>query len=207
MFDISALVQGFALGLGLFVCPGPKDLLILRLALLKQSAFQLVAAGVLSDAFLIVIGIAGVSEALSRAPALQSAALWLGVGVMSWHAIGAAKRAASGNASMPTQATPASSGRPEGSVAALLGMCFFNPVAWLDTLLVLGTVGAALRGGHQSGFAFGAVLASLVWFLALVLGARRAARWMTVAAAWRVLDAFTAIAMLGLALWVVRDLV
>jgi L-lysine exporter family protein LysE/ArgO len=46
MFDTSAYAQGLALGLGMFVCPGPKDLVILRQALLRRPAAELLAAGV-----------------------------------------------------------------------------------------------------------------------------------------------------------------
>jgi arginine exporter protein ArgO len=50
MFDISTFAQGFALGLGFIVCPGPKDVFILLQALLRQPVFELVAVSKLSDA-------------------------------------------------------------------------------------------------------------------------------------------------------------
>lgn len=207
MFDVSALAQGFVLGLGMFVCPGPKDLLILRQALRRRPALLLVAVGVLSDALLIALGIAGVSQALSRAPALQLAALWLGVGLMVLYGIAAARRAAERKRRQASVAAPALDRFGGDSLAALLVMCLLNPVAWLDTVLVIGSVGAAMPGVRQASFGVGAVLASLAWFAALVLGARRAERCMSSAAAWRALDAFTAAALFGLALWVACDLV
>jgi len=96
MFDNSAFVQGFVLGLGMFVCPGPKDVLILRQALLRRSALELVSVGVLSDALLIWIGMAGVSVALAKAPGFQTVALWFGTFLLLGHSLFAARRSIHG---------------------------------------------------------------------------------------------------------------
>ncbi|TXT41099.1 MAG: lysine exporter protein LysE/YggA [Comamonadaceae bacterium] len=93
------------------------------------------------------------------------------------------------------------------SFVALLSVSFLNPVAWLDAVLIVGSVGAALPTNAQASFGLGAVAASFGWFTALVLGAQGAARWMTSPRAWRLLDAFVAIAMLGLALNVAWGLI
>lgn len=178
MFDISSFAQGLVLGLGLFVCPGPKDVLILRQALLRRPAAELVAVGTLSDSCLIWLGMAGASAALSRAPSWQNAALWLGVCLMVAHGLLAAKRALLGDADVAALATRDLALTRRKGFATLLTVSFFNPVAWLDTVLVIGTTGAALPHPVQTSFAIGAVAASLAWFLALVLGARRAGRWM-----------------------------
>ena len=204
MFDISSFAQGLALGLGMFVCPGPKDLLILQRALSPHRALELVAIGVLSDALLIGLGMAGVSALLSHAPALQKAALWLGIGLMLAHGLLAARRAATGTGARasPNPATPPPSRRKD--LAAVLAVSFLNPVAWLDTVLVIGTAGAALPALMQPRFAGGAITASLAWFGALVLGGRVAGRWMTTARTWRMLDVFVALAMIGLATYLAQ---
>lgn len=206
MFDISAFAQGLALGLGMFVCPGPKDVLILRQALVRRPAIALVAVGTLSDALLIWLGMAGASAALSRAPALQTAALWLGVTLMVGHGLLAARRSFGGAPSGPSLAShDTAMPRAEGLVA-LLAVSLLNPVAWLDTLLVIGTVGAASPSEKQLSFACGAVTASLMWFLALVTCARGARRLMAQPMAWRALDALVAAAMLGLSAYIVSGL-
>lgn len=205
MFDISAFVQGFALGLGMFVCPGPKDVLILRQALFQRPATELLAVSALSDALLIWLGMAGASAALGRAPALQSAALWLGVVLMVGHGLLAARRAFVG-ATGVSWLVPQEVMTRGRSLAALLTVSLLNPVAWLDTVLVIGTYGAALSEAKQISFAFGASSASFMWFLALVTGARSARRLMTEPKAWQALDAFVAAAMMGLAAYVASGL-
>lgn len=203
MFDTSALLQGLALGLGMFVVPGPKDILILRQALSQRPAAELVFVGVVSDALLIWLGIAGVSAALSRAPALQTAALWVGAGLMLAHGVLAARHAFR----TPGIADPGSDTMPRSrSLAALLVVSFFNPAAWLDTVLVIGTYCAALPEARQPSFVAGAVSASCLWFLTLVTGARRAGRWVTAPKAWQALDLLVAALMTGLAVYVAAGL-
>jgi L-lysine exporter family protein LysE/ArgO len=202
MFDHTSFFHGLVLGLGMFVCPGPKDVLILRHALLQRSAWVLITVGVFSDAVLIGIGMAGASAALAGAPAWQSAALWLGVCLLLVHGCVAAKHAVRGSSDALTMAPvdPA----PRQGLAALLTVSFLNPVAWLDTLLVIGAVGAATPA--QGSFALGAVLASLTWFVVLVVGARTAGRWVTHRNAGRALDSFVALTMTGMAAYVASGL-
>ena len=207
MFDTSAFMQGFVLGLGLFVCPGPKDVFILRQALLRYPAFELIAVGTLSDALLIWFGMAGASAVLSRAPALQNAALWLGVCFMVVHGLLAAKRAISGISDVVAQVSSNFVLSRGKNLSALLAVSFLNPVVWLDTVLVIGAVGSASPQETQLSFALGAVAASFSWFLVIVTGAQSVRRWMTIPMTWRALDALVAVAMIGLAAYVLRDLV
>ena len=81
----------------------------------------------------------------------------------------------------------------------LLLTSLLNPAAWMDTVLVIGTVGASLGPDTRPGFAIGAVAASLLWFVVLVRGAGHARRFMASARTWRLLDAGVALAMLGMA--------
>ena len=206
MFDNSAFVQGFILGLGMFFCPGPKDILILRQALLRGSATELIFIGVLSDALLIWIGMAGASLALAKAPALQTAALWFGISLLLGHGLIAARRAVLAQpVFISLAAGDEKASRVKGFVA-LLTVSFLNPVAWLDTLLVIGTFGASMPAPRQLSFAMGATTASLVWFSFIVIGARKASRLMDKPNAARVLDAFVALTMSGMALYLAGGL-
>lgn len=204
MFDLSSLLQGFILGLGVFLCPGPKDVLILREALAGRPAVLLIGIGVGSDATLIALGILGLSAALSQAPGWQAAALWLGIVLLLVHGAKALRNALSPSSAPHPGPAPALS----AGLRPLLLTSLLNPAAWMDTVLVIGTVGASLAPGARAGFATGAVAASLLWFAALVAGAGHARRHMASARTWRLLDAGVALAMLGMAAylaWVHTD--
>ncbi|SCC92872.1 Lysine efflux permease [Thiomonas sp. X19] len=209
MTTTSALSQGLLLGLGVFIYPGPKDIVVLRMALAGRWPPGLVAIGAFSDALLITIGMAGVSAMLQQSSPLQHTALWIGVVVMSWHGQRAARAALRGDAEVAKwQATePAERTAPRGNGwPELLAASLLNPVAWLDTLFILGTVGAALPAPQRPAFTLGAVLASALWFSLLVWGASRASAWVTSTAVWRILDGFVALCLLGLAAYVAAGL-
>ncbi|KQP49071.1 LysE/ArgO family amino acid transporter [Pseudorhodoferax sp. Leaf274] len=205
MIDLSALLQGFVLGLGMFVCPGPKDVLILREALSGRSPVQLVGIGTGSDLVLIALGILGLSAALHAAPGLQLAAQLLGIALLLLHGAQAARSALVVSPTVLAVVAPAGVSSSRG-LRQLLLVSLLNPAAWLDTVLVIGTVGAALPAGLRLGYAAGAVGASLVWFTAWVTGARHARRWMGNPRNWRLLDLGVALAMLGMAAWMALGL-
>lgn len=202
MFDFSAFAQGMAIGLGMFVCPGPKDLVVLRQALRRRPIVELLAVGIGSDALLILLGMAGISIALSDAPAARRVAMWMGVGLMLWHGLSALWRS-NATVEIPS-ASVLETGRQDR--ATLLLTSFLNPVAWMDTVLVIGTAGALLPGSEQFSYGAGAVAASSMWFVALTCGARYAARWLDHPMAWRALDGFVSIVMLLLAGYVAHGL-
>lgn len=82
-----------------------------------------------------------------------------------------------------------------------LALSLLNPHAWLDTVVLLGAIGAQQPG--ETGryvFAAGAMSASLLWFSCLGLGARLLAPLFALPHAWRVLDGLIAATMWGIAL-------
>ena len=90
MLDLSAAVQGFLLALGLFICPGPNDVLVFREALLGRSRAMLVAISSGSDLVLIAVGVLGVSALLESFPPLQVFLQVAGSALLIGHALHAA---------------------------------------------------------------------------------------------------------------------
>lgn len=127
MTDLSAWLQGFLLGLGMFICPGPKDVLILREALAGRSPFMLVGIGVASDIVLIALGILGLSAALQQAPALQQGAQLRGIGLLVLHGVLAARNVVRG-AHPRADASVPSDGR--GLQSLLLCRSSTPPLGW-----------------------------------------------------------------------------
>ena len=81
-------------------------------------------------------------------------------------------------------------------------MTYLNPHVYLDTVVLLGTVGAQQPSGDRAAFAAGASLASVMWFSLLGFGAAAVAAPLRRAAVWRGIDAVIALvmALLGLQL-------
>jgi len=87
--------------------------------------------------------------------------------------------------------------------AALLTVAAFtwlNPHAYLDTVVLLGSIGNQQGPDDRWWWVAGAVLASITWFSVVGFGARLLRPVFARPGAWRVLDGFVAVVMLALGL-------
>lgn len=85
-------------------------------------------------------------------------------------------------------------------IAAMLAFSLLNPHVYLDTVVLLGSIGGQQPGNGRLYFALGAMVASVVWFSALGLGARYLTPVFARPNAWRILDGIIALVMWSLAI-------
>ncbi|WP_175843346.1 LysE/ArgO family amino acid transporter [Burkholderia arboris] len=201
MLDTSAFIEGLLLGAGLFTSVGPKDAFVIKRSISSPHllSIALVCAG--SDALLIALGAQGLSSLLSRHPGVVSAALWAGIAYLAGYGLLALRSAIVRRQPGYVDGSRAGSSEPTLSrtVLATAAVSLLNPYAWIDTVLLIGTVIVSHTPAARAPFAIGAMTASLVWFLMLVYGARACRAWFARTLAWRVLDGFVAVMMLGFA--------
>ena len=75
------------------------------------------------------------------------------------------------------------------TLSTTAAITWLNPHVYLDTVVLLGTVGAQQPVADRATFVAGAGAASLMWFAALGYGASAVAPWLARPATWRVIDA------------------
>lgn len=66
----------------------------------------------------------------------------------------------------------------KGRIAVIMGalaVTILNPQVYLDTVVILGSIGGQFEGNDRIAFAIGTALSSLVWFYGLSLGAAKLA--------------------------------
>ncbi|WP_284208289.1 LysE/ArgO family amino acid transporter, partial [Chitiniphilus shinanonensis] len=85
------------------------------------------------------------------------------------------------------------------ALATALGFSLLNPHVYLDTVLLLGSVGAQHPWPDRGAFGLGAVTASFLWFFSLAGAAHALAPWFARPAFWRAIDLITALVMGALA--------
>jgi len=185
----AAFAQGWLTGAGLIIAIGAQNALVLRQGLARQHVGAVVAVCTASDALLIVLGVFGLGAALRSQPLLMEAFRWGGAAFVLGYGVLALRRAVAG---APVSLAATSHG---STLAALMGttlaLTFLNPHVYVDTVLLLGSIGAQ-QGEARGAFAAGAATASAMWFLTLGYGAQAAAPWLARPLAWRVLDALVA---------------
>ncbi|MGK5046416.1 LysE/ArgO family amino acid transporter [Janthinobacterium sp. GB4P2] len=165
------------LGLGLIVAIGSQNAFVLRQGLRREHVGAIVLFCALADAVLIAAG----------ALALGGAAF---LAVYGWQALRRARR--------PQQLRAADGGVGWGLGAILAQAAAFtllNPHVSLDTVLLVGSIGAQQPGVLRGCFIAGASAASLLWFASLGDGARWLAPWFARPRAWQVLDGLNGVTM------------
>jgi len=188
---------GFATSLALIVAIGSQNAFVLRQGILREHVLALVVFCALSDALLIVAGVAGGGVLVQQYPFALEVARIGGALFLAAYSLLAARRALHPAAMLPLDA-------PGLSLPAALAMCFgftfLNPHVYLDTVVLLGAVATQRGEAGRWWFGLGAASASLCWFATLGFGARLLRPVFALPLAWRLLDAFIAATMASLAL-------
>ena len=92
----------------------------------------------------------------------------------------------------------------QNAVLTTLAVSLLNPHVYLDTVVLLGGIGAQFVGPNRVAFGLGAVTASSVWFFSLAYGATRLGPLFRRPLAWRVLDVLIGVTMWSIAASLVR---
>ncbi len=114
----------------------------------------------------------------------------------------AAAADATGSAAGVQPAAAGADQRLMAVVTTVLALTWLNPHVYLDTVVLLGSIGSS-HGDTRWAFAAGAILGSVLWFSALGVGARALAPVFARPNAWRVLDGLIAVVMITLAVGLV----
>ena len=187
----SAFFIGFFLGLSLIVAIGSQNAFVLRQGILRQHIFYIALFCSISDALLIILGVAGISYFLNDFINEYSkiifgfAALWLlSYGLLRLNSVFKA------NSKIISSNIKPSSLLNSLSIAAIF--TFANPHVYLDTMILIGSISQQFEELNRVYFAFGACIASFVWFFGIAYGAKLLTPLMQTPKHWRALDAFIA---------------
>jgi L-lysine exporter family protein LysE/ArgO len=192
-----AVASGLGFGLSLIVAIGAQNAFVLRQGLQRQHVLPVVAVCAVSDAVLIVAGIAGLGSLLDLAGWLVDVMRIAGAGFLLTYATLAARRAWRPGA-LDARADGSGGGALWPTVSTAIALTWLNPHVYLDTVVLLGSV-AGTHGDERWWFGVGAVLASVAWFSALGFGARLLTPVFVRPSAWRVLDGMIAVVMVAIA--------
>jgi L-lysine exporter family protein LysE/ArgO len=187
---------GFVTGLSLIVAIGAQNAFVLRQGLRREYVLPVVLICSAADAALIGAGIAGVGALLAAHPVAVDVTRYGGAAFLAGYGLLAARRALRPSAMV---ASDRASSSLSAVIAACLGFTFLNPHVYLDTVVLLGSLGSQHGADGRWLFGLGAALGSFAWFFALGYGARRLSRFFARPRSWQILDGVIASVMLLLA--------
>jgi len=199
---LSVSLQGLALSLGLIVAIGAQNAFVLRQGLRREHVGSVVLLCAMADALLIAAGVMGMAQALGERPGLARVLALAGavfLAAYGWQALRRARHA------HQLKAPDGGKGLSKGAALAhAAAFTLLNPHVYLDTVLLVGSIGAQQPAALQGWFVGGASSASLLWFGLLGFGARWLAPWFARPRAWQVLDGLIGTTMFVLSALLVR---
>jgi L-lysine exporter family protein LysE/ArgO len=190
---IYAFLTGFILGFSLILAIGAQNSFVLRQGLIGRHVFIVALFCALSDALLIIIGVAGISIFLSYIELVSDwlfgiSAIWLaGYGLLRL------RDAVTGKSALIAENSSANG--LASTLSFLAVVTFANPHVYLDTMVLIGSVSQQFSGDTKLAFLLGASIASFVFFFSLSYGAKLLAPIMKRPSAWRILDGSIALLM------------
>jgi L-lysine exporter family protein LysE/ArgO len=197
---LNIALTGFFSGLSLIVAIGAQNAYVLRIGLMRTYVGIAVVICALSDAILIVAGTAGMGALVSQNQILLKIISWVGAGYLLFYGANAFWRARKPNVLLPTEQELPSKRKV---ILAVIGFTWLNPHVYLDTVLLLGSIGSQF-GSDRWWFALGASIGSVLWFTGLGYGSKAAAKIMSRPITWRILDIFIGVVMTTIAISLIR---
>lgn len=195
--------QGLTLGAALILPLGPQNAFVLNQGIRRQYHLMIASLCAISDVLLICGGIFGGSALLMQSPWLLAIVTWGGVAFLLWYGWGALRTAMSSNVELAS-AEVLKQGRWK-IVATVLAVTWLNPHVYLDTFVVLGSLGGQLADEPKRWFALGTVSASILWFYGLAFLAAWLAPRLRTAKAQRIINGVVGIVMWFIAFQLAAD--
>jgi L-lysine exporter family protein LysE/ArgO len=193
---ILPLLIGLGTGLSLIAAIGAQNAFVLRQGIRREHVLPVVLICALTDALLEILGVAGIGFVVQRGPILLQIVRWAGVAFLLWYAWLAARRVLRPDVLV---AGDGSGGSLKSTILACLAITYLNPHVYLDTMVLMGSIGNAQGNPARWWFAAGGVLASLGWFFLLGYGARSLTRFFATARSWQILDGLVVLVMVVIA--------
>lgn len=200
--QLAVFAQAFGLGLGLIVAIGAQNAFVLRQGLRREHVGLVVGFCAMADAALIAAGVLGMAKVLSDREALAQTLAIGGAIFLAAYGIQALRRARREH-----RLTTSTQGVRTVwwlVLAQAAGFTLLNPHVYLDTVLLVGSIGAQQPPALQGWFIAGASAASIMWFVLLGFGARWLAPLFAKPRAWQILDVAIGAIMLTLAFMLLR---
>lgn len=194
---LATTLQGFTIGLAMIIPIGAQNAFVLSRGIHRNHHLLTATLCSFCDLTLIAIGVFGGANVLAANPLGMALLTWGGVLFLGW--FGGRSLLSAWRGKGEGLADSAQQMGATSVLAMTLGVTLLNPHVYLDTLMLLGSLGSQVSESLRPAFAAGAMLASLVWFYSLALGAAALAPWLARGRVQQGIDLLVGIIMLSLA--------
>ena len=193
--NIAIASQGFGLGLSLIVAIGAQNSYVLKKGILKNNVFAVAITCTLIDIVLITLGTLGLGSIIDGNRIFMLIATLFGVLFLSYYGISLIVKAVKKSEAFIVQENKENDSMKK-TVFTLLALSLLNPHVYLDTVILIGSIGSKYPLNQRLDFLIGTCLASFVWFFGLAYGARILIPIFKKEITWKILDVLIGITML-----------
>lgn len=193
----SVYITGLTLTLSLIAAIGAQNAFVLQQAIRRQYVGAVVFLCVALDSVLMSIGVLGMGAVIGKSPQLLRWLAIVGGVALVFYGLQALLRMLK-----PQALTAKDSNNPKSIQKVLLELLLIsllNPHVYLDTVVLVGSIGARQPEHLRMVFLLGSCSASLVWFTTLGYGGGMLRPLFAKPIAWKVLDGLVALMMFTLA--------
>jgi len=195
-------ISGFMLGLSLILPIGAQNAFVLRLGLRGRHVFAVCLTCAVSDAVLILAGVAGFARVATALPWAETVMRYAGAAFLVIYGARSFMAAfQTGETLKLSNETPDRLGRV---LLTCLAFTWLNPHVYLDTVVLIGSISTQFAD-HRGAFALGAMLASFTFFFSLGYGARLLRPLFARPVTWRFLDTGIGVVMWATAVRLLVD--
>ena len=172
------LIKGFILGAGMIIPIGAQNTFVLNQGIKRNHHLMTATICSLCDIVLIAIGIFGGGMFFSSNPNLLLAITVAGSVFLFYYGALSLKSAWKIHSNESVIAVSSNQTRTKVLISTF-AVTVLNPHVYLDTVVVLGSIGSQYPMEERLLFASGTMLASLIWFYTLSLGAAKMASFLS----------------------------
>lgn len=198
------LLQGFGLGASMIIPIGAQNAYVLNQGIKRHHHLTTASICSVLDIVFISLGIFGGGALLSQNETLLMLVTLGGVIFLALYGSISLKSA------FTLQKEEDSLNKTlRGKRAVILGalaVTVLNPHLYLDTVVILGSIGGQFEGQDRIAFAVGTMMASLVWFFSLSIGAAKLGPTLSQPRVKQGIDIAVAIMMYVIALVLAKEL-
>lgn len=194
---INVFITAFVLAAGLIMAIGAQNAHVLRQGIAGHYVGITVILCAFFDTVLMTSGVFGFGWLLTQLPMLEDVARLGGAVFLLWYGSRCVRSAMAPLSSVSVESRVATT--LPTAIATVSAFTLLNPHVYLDTVVLVGSIGGQYDGTARTVFAVGAFTASWVWFIALGYGARLVRPYFENPRAWQVLDGFIALVMFAIA--------
>lgn len=189
---LAPFIQGFGTGGGLIMAIGAQNAFLLSQSVRKNHHLLIALMCIISDMFLIGLGVFSVGSIVASSPEVKLGATFFGAAFLLWYGLCAFKSAL--RPGILTTSNDASRSLRK-VILTTLAVTFLNPHTYLDTVVLMGSLGGQFTGDGKTYFWIGAICASSLWFLSLAVGGQALAPLFRKPSSWRILDGTVCLVM------------